>query len=76
MTTFTQDVRVGPDGTVTVAVGKHDAGRLVRVTVSPAANPTPMSREEWSAFIDRTAGQWVGEFPEIDDPPPTERDKL
>ena len=76
VTTLRQDVRVADDGTVTVAVGKGDAGRLVRVTVEPSPRPSETSREEWLEVLDQTAGQWVGDFPAMDDPPPAERDPL
>ena len=76
MTTITREVRVGPDGNVTVPVGKDGAGQLVRVTIEPARSPQALTEDEWRAFLERTAGKWSGDFPEPDDPPPAERDQL
>ena len=33
-----------------------------------------LNRQEWLAFIERTAGKWQGEFERPEDPPPQERD--
>ena len=55
--------KVGGDGVLhlDVPVGPGSADRVVRVTVEPVAGPTPMSQDEWRAFIQATAGS-------IDDP--------
>jgi hypothetical protein len=71
--------RVRPDGSVVVPVGVEDAGMEVEVTITPkrkAKRASEMSPEEYSAFIDSIAGKWVGEFPDIEDPPPGSRDPL
>ncbi len=66
MTTIETRARVGPDGIIElrVPVGVCDAGLEVKIVVTPldsAGQPQKMSRDEWLAFLDRTAGS-------IDDP--------
>lgn len=55
--------RVGADGVLHLELpfGTPEAGREVQVTVDPVESRS-MTREEWSAFLDRTAGAWQGEF--------------
>lgn len=63
---------VGKDGVVSVPVGVEDAGVEVEVTIKPRAVgklASEMTREGYAAFLDSIEGKWVGEFPEIDDPP-------
>ncbi len=50
--------------------------RIVAERLSDAPRPARpfLNREEWLAFIERTAGKWQGEFEIPDDPPPQERD--
>lgn len=59
MTTVETRARVAADGTITVPVGREEAGTEVIVTVAPA--PKTLSREEWVSHINRTQGR-------IDDP--------
>jgi len=54
MTSIHTRSRVGQDGKVVVSVGANEAGKEVFVTIIPA--PPPMSRQEWSRFVERTAG--------------------
>ena len=70
--------RVGPDGSVVVPVGVEEAGKEVEVTVAPREGKwaSEMTPEEYAAFIDSVTGKWVGDFPEIEDAPPEERDPL
>ena len=71
--------KVGPDGNVLIPVGVEEAGSEVMVTVSPPAVPKlarDMTPEEHRNFILSIAGQWVGDFPEMEDLPPEERDPL
>ena len=59
MTTIQTTARVDADGNVVVPVGASEAGTEVSVTITPA-RPN-LSREEYLAILDRTAGS-------IDDP--------
>jgi hypothetical protein len=49
--------RVGTDGVLrlNLPLSSAEAGQAVRVIVEPT-EPLTMTREEWHAFIDRTAG--------------------
>ena len=69
---------VRPDGSVVVPVGVEEAGNEVEVTVAPKGGKraSEMTPEEYAAFIDSITGKWVGDFPEIEDAPPEERDPL
>lgn len=64
MTRKTISSRIGADGVLhlDVPLGEPEAGREVRVTIEPVANDRRMTREEWTAFLARTAGVWQGEF--------------
>lgn len=55
--------RVGADGVLhfDLPLGSPEAGREVQVTVESAPSGA-MTRAEWAAFLDRTAGAWQGEF--------------
>jgi hypothetical protein len=71
--------KVGPDGSVVVAVGIEEAGNEVEVTIAPRSTfkrASEMTAKEHAAFIESIAGTWVGEFPEIPDLPPETRDPL
>jgi hypothetical protein len=71
--------KVGADGRVVIPVGVAEAGTEVDVTISPHAphkRAGDMTREEYAAFIDSVTGKWIGEFPEIRDLPPQDRDPL
>lgn len=66
MTMIRTQARVGPDGNVTVPVGMQESGRMVEVTVVPAATSTldtinGLPAAEWWAIFNRTEGS-------IDDP--------
>lgn len=63
MTRVVTKSRVGADGVLhlELPLGVPEAGREVQVTVEPVTAPR-MTPEEWSAFIDRTAVAWQGEF--------------
>lgn len=54
--------KVGSDGVLhlEVPLGPSEAGREVQVTVEPVRSP--MTQEEWAAFILATAGTWQGDF--------------
>jgi hypothetical protein len=70
---------VRPDGSIVVPVGVEEAGRDVEVTIiplTPTKRAADMTEDEYAAFIDAIAGQWVGEWPEAPDPPPEARDPL
>jgi hypothetical protein len=69
---------VRPDGNVVVPVGLEEAGKEVEVTVAPKGGKraNEMTPEEYAAFIDSVTGKWVGDFPEIEDAPPEQRDPL
>lgn len=60
MTRMVLRSRVDKDGFVTirVPVGAAEADREILVTLEDASNGSPqvMSREDWLAFINRTAG--------------------
>jgi hypothetical protein len=47
---------------LTLALGRDEAGRDVRVTIEPAGPKTGMTPEEWRAGVLATAGGWQGEF--------------
>ena len=71
--------KVGSDGNVLVPVGVEEAGSEVMVTIAPPVTPKPardMTPQEHRDFILSIAGKWVGEFPEMEDLPPEERDPL
>jgi hypothetical protein len=62
MTTIHTHGKVGPDGKLVIALDAADAGTEVAITISPVTNARrALTREEWEAFLDRTAGS-------IDDP--------
>ncbi len=61
MTRMTLSTRVGADGVLHVPLGANEANREVRVTIEPAGR-TPMSQEEWRAWVRATAGSWQGEL--------------
>jgi hypothetical protein len=69
---------VRADGSIVVPVGLEEAGKEVEVTVAPMEGKRAgeMTPQEYAAFIDSVAGKWVGDFPEIEDAPPEERDPL
>lgn len=61
--------KVGPDGILhlDIPVAPSGANADVRVLVESMDGKElkvrePLSREEWLAFIERTAGKWQGEF--------------
>ena len=62
MTRMTLSTRVGADGVLHVPLGADEANREVRVTIEPAAPSSPMSQEEWRAWVRATAGSWQGEL--------------
>ena len=64
MTRKTLRSRIGADGVLhlEVPLGEPEAGLEVRVTIEPLTPAHPMTREEWAAFLARTAGAWQGEF--------------
>lgn len=45
---------------IDLPLGAGEAGREVRVTVTPL--PRPMSQEEYRAWVLSMAGTWQGEF--------------
>ncbi|MDB5322303.1 MAG: hypothetical protein JWN40_3934 [Phycisphaerales bacterium] len=71
--------KVRSDGSIVVPVGVEEAGNEVEVTVTPrrlGKRASEMTPAEYAAFIDGITGKWVGEFPDIEDVPPEERDPL
>jgi hypothetical protein len=60
MTQIVMTSRVGPDGTLTLALPADAAGQEVRVTVEPTR--PAMTQEEWRAWVDSMAGSWQGDF--------------
>ena len=83
MTTINIHSRVGPDGTLTVALPPSMANAEVHVIVSPVAplNGTaalsarePMSDEDWRRFVQSTAGS-MPDFPDIERPGPDSYEK-
>ena len=65
-------VQVGADGVLTVPLGPECANQTVRVVVEAVPTTTP---EEWKQFLERTLGQWQGDF-ERDQGEHQERDPL
>lgn len=80
MTTAIRKIcRVGADGSLVIPVGIEEAGAEVEVTIIPKAGrkkATEMTPQEHAAFIDSIAGTWIGDFPEMSDPPVEIRDPL
>lgn len=72
--------RVGNDVSLVIPVGIEEAGAEVEVTIIPNKTAPKMSSQmtpqEHAAFIDSIAGTWIGDFPEISDPPIEIRDPL
>ncbi len=69
MTLIHTRLRVKPDGTIVVPVGTAEAGRDVIVTVEPA--PPNMTRDEWIAAVNKSAGSIQDPtFTAPDDAPP------
>jgi hypothetical protein len=62
MTRIIVNSKVGPDGTLTVTLPPDAAGQDVRVTIEPAAEKSPMTQEEWRAWVQSMAGSWQGDF--------------
>ncbi len=63
MTIIETTVQVDERGNVTIAVPApfRGAGRTVQVTLAVAEpTPGPMSQQEWSDLVDRTAGSMPG----------------
>ncbi len=50
--------RVGPDGVLTVTLGREEADKVVRVKVEPLeeAGRLPETHDEWFRFLERTGG--------------------
>lgn len=69
--------RIGSDGILhmDIPVGAADAGRQVQITIEPeaAASKTP---QEYSDFLDATAGAWQGAFQRPEQGQWEERDPL
>ena len=66
----------GADGVLilTVPLNPEDANKTVRVVVETIQKA--MSQEEWKRFVERTAGQWQGEFVRESEGELQERDPL
>lgn len=54
--------RVSSDGSLRLElpVGVHEAGREVQVTIESV--PSPVTQEEWQAWVQSMAGSWQGGF--------------
>ena len=74
MTTIHVVSKVRADGSVMVPVGVAEAGTEVEVTIAPklSVRSAGMTQAEYADFIGRFYGAWIGDFPEIDDPPPSQ----
>jgi hypothetical protein len=67
MTHLELRARIGPDGilTLNVPLGKSEANREVKVIVGPAdsAGETPkLTQDQWTRFVEETAGAWLGDL--------------
>ena len=67
---------VGADGTLLLKLplGVAEAGKLLRITVESKQDFS--IQDGYKAFILSTAGAWQGDFEEIKDELPEERDPL
>jgi hypothetical protein len=56
--------KVSRDGILhlSVPIGLDEAEKDVQVTVEPSTPATPMTREQWCAWVDSMAGTWQGDF--------------
>jgi hypothetical protein len=56
--------KVNHDGTLhlLLPMGLAEADKEVQVTVEPCVAKTPMTQEEWQAWVDSMAGTWQGDF--------------
>ncbi len=73
MTTIHTISRVRSDGNILVPVGMDEAGTEVEVTIAPAPSArraADMTQSEYQAFLESFSDKWVGDFPELNDPPP------
>ena len=64
MSTVVINSQAGSNGVLhlTVPLGLENANQDVQVTVEPVSKQQTLTRQEWSDFIARTAGQWRGDF--------------
>jgi hypothetical protein len=56
--------KVSVDGILhlSVPIGMDEAEKDVQVTVEASTPATPMTREQWGAWVDSMAGTWQGDF--------------
>ena len=64
MTRIVMKSKVGSDGVLhlSLPVGMREADQEVQVTVESVAATKPMSRAEWSAWVESMSGCWQGDF--------------
>ena len=70
--------KVSRDGVLhlSVPVGLEEADQEVQVTVEPFAPKTPITQEEWRAWVDSMAGTWQGDFERLPQGEYEEREPL